>query len=83
MKTTNTPHHETPAAKAYTKSELALMYFPQSETHAAVNHLMSWIKQCPELMAALYATGYKTTNKMFTPRQVRLIIDTFGQPLEE
>ena len=29
--------------KNYTKKELALMFFPDSEPRAAVRHLMSWI----------------------------------------
>lgn len=67
-------------AKAMSKKELALMYFPYSTPHVAVNHLMAWINQDPPLLQALAETGYQKTNKFFTPRQARLILEEFGQP---
>jgi len=64
----------------YTKKELALMYFPDSMPHTAVNHLMEWIKRNKQLMAELVATGYEKSAKMFTPRQVALITEYLGSP---
>lgn len=57
--------------RSYTKKELALMYFPQSNPRTAVNHLMVWIRRCTPLWDELLQTGYKTTSKEFTPKQVR------------
>ena len=66
--------------RAYTKKELALLYFPDSNPRTAVNHLMVWIRRCTQLWEQLQATGYKTTCKEFTPRQVRAIVAQLGEP---
>lgn len=66
--------------RAYTKKELALRYFPDSQPRTAVNHLMSWIRRCRPLWTELLSTGYSTTSKSFTPRQVRAIVDHLGDP---
>lgn len=34
----------------YTKKELALIYFPFSDPHVAVNRLMGWVKRCKPCM---------------------------------
>ena len=39
--------------RAYTKKELALMYFPDSSPRTAVSHLMSWIRRCTQLWQQL------------------------------
>lgn len=59
---------------------LAMKYFEDSSPRAARAHLTSWIKRCPELMEKLEATGYRSTQKDLTPRQVRLIIEYLGEP---
>lgn len=66
--------------RAYTKKELALMYFPQSLPRTAVNHLMSWIRNSAQLSATLLATGYQPSCKAFTPKQVRAIVEHLGEP---
>ena len=66
--------------RTYTKKELALMYFPDSNPRTAVNHLMSWIRRCPPLWRQFQATGYSATSKTFTPRQVRAIVEELGEP---
>ena len=66
--------------RAYSKKELALMYFPDSSPHTAVSHLMSWIRRCTQLRQQLQATGYETTCKTFTPRQVKAIVEQLGEP---
>ena len=66
--------------RAYTKKELALMYFPDSIPRTAVCHLMDWIRRCGPLWQQLQATGYIATNKEFTPRQVRAIVEMLGEP---
>ena len=65
---------------AYTKKELALMYFPDSNPRTAVNHLMSWIRRCTRLWEQLQQMGYETTSKAFTPRQVKAIVEQLGEP---
>ena len=67
--------------RAYTKKELALLYFPNSSTpHVAVNHLISWIKRCRPLMQELEESGYHKVSKFFTSREVRMILSYLGEP---
>ena len=71
---------ETFKIRPYSKKELALMYFPDSQPRTAVNHLMSWIRRCTQLWQQLQATGYNVTSKGFTPRQVKAIVEELGEP---
>ena len=64
----------------YTKKHLALCYFPDSDPHTAVNHLMRWIQRNPGLTADLEKLGYVKSQKEFSPRQVMAIIDYLGEP---
>ena len=66
--------------RAYTKKELALMYFPDSNPRTAVNHLMAWIRRCTPLWGQLQSMGYLTNSKGFTPREVRAIVEQLGEP---
>jgi len=66
--------------RAYTKKELALLYFPDSSPRTAVNHLMVWIRRCTQLWEQLQAMGYNITSKAFTPRQVKAIVEELGEP---
>ena len=66
--------------RAYTKKELALCYFPNSKPHTAVNHLMSWVQRCTPLWQKLQKMGYFSTSKLFTPGQVRAIVEHLGEP---
>ena len=66
--------------RAYTKKELSLCYFPNSNPRTAVNHLMSWIQRCTSLWEQLQHMGYIATSKAFTPRQVRAIVEQLGEP---
>ena len=66
--------------RAYTKKELALLYFPYSAPRTAVNHLMSWIRNCKQLWQQLQEMGYCVSSKAFTPRQVKAIVEQLGEP---
>ncbi len=66
--------------KAYSKKELALLYFPDSTPRAAVNHLMAMVKRNDMLWDELQEAGYYSNRKTFTPREVRAIIDWLGAP---
>ena len=66
--------------RAFSKKELALRFFPDSTPRVAVNHLMALIRRNDMLSDELLSTGYKTTNKVFTPRQVQAIVDWIGAP---
>lgn len=68
--------------KAYGKSELALLYFPESDPHVALNHLNSWIKHCRPLRNALDKAGCQQSNraKFYSPKAVGLIVEYLGEP---
>ena len=71
---------ETFKIRSYSKKELALRFFPDSTPRVAVNHLMALIRRNDMLSDELLSTGYKITNKVFTPRQVQAIVDWIGAP---
>ena len=66
--------------KSYPKSELALMYFPDSSPHVALNRLNYWIKRCPPLVDALAGCNQSRFAKYFSAKAVRLIVDFLGEP---
>ena len=49
--------------RAYTKKELALLYFPDSTPATAVKHLMATIRRCDMLWDELQAMGYNNHQK--------------------
>lgn len=69
--------------KSYTKSSLALEYFPEyaHRPRTAVQHLMRWININPELCTRLYALdpGFRC-RRALTFRQVLLIKEHLGEP---
>lgn len=67
--------------RPYSKRELAKLYFPETaNTDSAVANLRHWLNRNAEVMEKLRATGYRTYSKMFTPKQVRILVETFGEP---
>ncbi len=66
--------------KSYPKSVLALMYFPDSNPHAATTRLMAWISRCPELRDALRGCHQSRYAKFFSAKAVRLIVEYLGEP---
>ena len=66
--------------KSYSKSELALQYFPNSDPHVALNRLNAWIRRCPPLTEALADCNQSTHAKYFSPKAVRLILEYLGEP---
>lgn len=66
--------------RSYSKQELALLYFPDSDPRIATNHLMRWINRNPTLQRELKDTGYYRNSKYFTTRQVCAILDYLGEP---
>ena len=66
--------------KSYPKSELALLYFPDSDPHVALNRLNAWIKRCKPLTEALADCYQSRKAKFFSPKAVRLIVEYLGEP---
>ena len=66
--------------KAYGKSELAMLYFPNSDPHVATNRLRNWINRCQELSIKTNACNNSRFAKFYSAEQVRLIIKYLGEP---
>ena len=66
--------------RPYYKSELAQAYAPDICQGAALNRLALWIRTNKQLAEALRATDYRTTQRMFTSKQVALIFEYLGEP---
>ena len=66
--------------KSYAKSELAMLYFPDSDPHVATVRLMGWIRRCRELRDRLAACHSSKFAKFFTAKEVGLIVEFLGCP---
>lgn len=66
--------------RVYSKKELALCYFPDSDPKVAVNRLVRWINRNQELMDELEKAGYNKNIRTFCPRQVKAIVKFLGEP---
>lgn len=63
------------------KRELAGLYFPSTKNPAsAVANLRNLIRRNPRLVAGLKEAGYRPHDRIFTPRQVALVVQCFGEP---
>ena len=69
--------------RCYSKSELAMMYFPELSQEMASQKLKRWIRRCTPLMGELAECGFSTSScrKDLTPREVRLIVRHLGEPI--
>ena len=66
--------------RSYGKSELAMLYFPDSEPRVATNHLAQWIRNCPELVVALRKCHQSRFAKFYSAEAVRQIVWFLGEP---
>lgn len=64
----------------YSKSELARAYAPEIGDRSALNRLSRWMHRNEELYSALLQTGYRSTQQIFTCKQVKLIFQYLGRP---
>ena len=48
--------------------------------HTAVKQFNEWIRTAPGLEERLLATGMKRGSRHYTPAQVQLIVNVFGEP---
>lgn len=65
---------------SYGKGELAIRYIPGVTQQTAVNQFNEWIRTAPGLEQRLLATGMARTSRRYTPAQVRLLVNVFGEP---
>ena len=61
-------------------TELAMYYLPGIAQQTAVNRLNEWIRTAPGLEQRLLATGMNPYCRRYTPAQVQLMINVFGEP---
>ena len=73
-------HYKKMDLRSYTKQELALLYFPDSDPDVARAHLMRWIVRCTQLYEQLQKSGYNKSCKEFNPLQVSYIFFHLGEP---
>jgi hypothetical protein len=66
--------------KSYGYGELALLYFPKSSKKSASTQLGRWVRQNEKLKIKLLEFGYKPRKKILTPSEVKLIVESFGDP---
>lgn len=66
--------------KAYGKGELAQLYNPGMGVRSALRTLSVWIKRNGALDDKLRETGLVPCCKIYTPRQVKLIVEYLGEP---
>ena len=67
-------------ARAYGRTELAMMYCPQDTPGAAWRKLRQWTEHCPDLLKRLQDLGYTGHQRTFTPAQVKWIFYYLGEP---
>ena len=66
--------------REYGRSELASLYSPAIDQLSAWRKFKRWMVKYPHLMDNLEALGYDHQQHIFTPIQVRLIINALGEP---
>ena len=66
--------------RAYGRTELAQAYNPHLSPGAAWQKLSLWIHLYPDLTERLKAIGYSPHQRVFTPRQVAMIVEALGEP---
>lgn len=68
--------------RVYSKMEIAALYFGDITPKSASRRLGQVMNNDDELMKDLYVTGYKLSQRYFTPRQVELLVIHLGDPDE-
>lgn len=66
--------------RGYGKGELAMMYMPGICRCGALKQFNRWLERNVRLTEELRATGYDSTVRLFTPKQVSLIVEYIGEP---
>lgn len=66
--------------QALTIKELGQMYFPNSTSKSAASQLVRWLKFNQKLWVELADAGYRSGQRLLTPRQVGLVFRYLGEP---
>jgi hypothetical protein len=59
---------------------LAVRYFPDITPKSASIRLRQWIKDDQDLLSRLRLNGFRQSQKILKPKQVKLITEAFGDP---
>jgi hypothetical protein len=65
---------------SYGKGELAIRYFPDKTPKAASRAFKNFVDGHPGLTEELAKTGLKPLSRIYTPAQVKLIVEALGEP---
>ena len=66
--------------RTYGVQELAMLYFPNNTPHSARTQLKRWIFRNNQLKTDLINAGYFHGQRIFTPKQVRIIVEYLDPP---
>lgn len=66
--------------RTYTKVEIAMLYNPGACLTNAVSTLAGWIRMNRPLREELTAVGYNKYRRVFTPREVAVLVKYLGEP---
>lgn len=66
--------------RTYNKTELALLYAPQSTPSTATKNLRRWISHCTPLQQELASLRYNPRRHTFLKPEVEAIIRHLGEP---
>ncbi len=66
--------------KCYGVGELACLFLPTLNNRSASNQFRAWIKKNEILKQALVEAGFQNRQKIYTPKQVQIIIEYLGAP---
>ena len=66
--------------REYGRTELAQVYSPDITPEAAWRKLRNWIALFPGLTDRLSDVGYTPQCRSFTPVQVKIIVESIGEP---
>lgn len=60
--------------------QFAQLYFPEATPSSAYSQLKRWISYEPGLKEKLREAGWRPFRKMYTPKQVAILVECFGEP---
>lgn len=66
--------------RTYGFGELARLYLPNIKPESASKRLRAWIKKNQKLNELLNQLGYERSDKVLTPKMVKIIVQELGHP---
>ena len=73
-------YEKTNYKRAYGVTEFAQLYFPGRTPMVAYQRMWEWIRTSRGLKAKLEAVGWVKFQKLYTPKQVAVLVDHLGEP---